>query len=237
MTAIFTTDEIDRLQSRKLDPPRGWEITFRSSNAGLQHQLYINGALADVSDTAEQRAFYLPDDACPREVAITAVQPLYRHADISNLLPFAVGKPGWVYSASVIRSIAHHAGDRIALHTDHTTGQLDSEPLLTRELWPAWAPRWVWGESLFGAGGFGFGGIGAPGMGKGALGAGMFGMDADLICIHAALSEPGEHQVVLRTLAEDGATLIARLNTLPPRLRPRRRPRYPQWNTTSKTTP
>jgi hypothetical protein len=204
MTATFITDNIDRLQSRELDWPRGWQITFRSGNVGLHHQLYVNGVLADVSDTTDQRSFFLPADACPREAAIAAVDSAHRQADMSDRLPASLRKPPWVYSTFAVRSIAHHVGDCVSLHTDHAIGQLDQEPLIKREIWPAWAPRWAWGESPFALGGFGFDGAGAPGLGKGAFGAGSFGMDEELISMRTALSEDGRHNLVLRTVARDG---------------------------------
>ena len=207
MTATFITDSIDRLQSAKLDPPRGWEVTFRSSNTGLHHQLYVNGQLADVTDTAEQRTFCLPADTSPMEVAIAAVDRLNRETDMSDRLPPPLRNPGWVYSSSVVQSVSHRIGDRLSCHKDHTTGQVDPQPLMVREIWPAWVPRWAWGEIAFGAGGFGYGGTGAPGLGKGAFGAGPFGMNADVLHIYAPLSEEGNHQIVLRTVAQDGRSV------------------------------
>ncbi len=209
MTAIFTTDNIDCLRSIKLDAPRGWKITFRSGNTGLHHQLYVNGCLSDFTDTPEQRRFLLPADSGPREIAITAVDAICRGVDMSDRLPATLNSPGWVYSTLVIRSIRHHIGERVSLHTDHATGQLDAHALMVREIWPACMPRWAWGESPFGDDGFGYGGIGAPGLGKGAFGAGSFGMDADIIPMKAVLKDEGDHQIVLRTIAQDGRSTDA----------------------------
>ncbi|MHC4981549.1 MAG: hypothetical protein ACYTF6_00060 [Planctomycetota bacterium] len=209
MTTTFTTDNIDRLQSIELDWPRGWKITFRSGNSGLHHQLYVNGQLADFSDTTEQRDFFVPADFTPRQIIIAAVDSLHRDVDMSDRLPASLRAPGWVYSASVVRSIAHRSGERLTLHTDRATGQLDQTPLLAREIWPAWTPRWAWGESPFGVGGFGFGGVGAPGLGKGAFGAGLFGVGSDTIAVRAPLNEEGQHQIVLRTVAQDGRSADA----------------------------
>ncbi len=204
MTAALTIDNIDRLRTNDLDPPRGWEVVFRSLNAGMHHQLYVNGRLADWTDTPEQRRFLLAGAHAPREICVAAVAAEDRAADLSDQLPEGVRNTGWVYRASVVRFIGHAAADRVALHTDHATGELDPEPLVVREIWPAWAPRWAWGESAFGLGGFGYGGVGAPGLGKGAFGAASFGMDADLIHLAAELAEDGTHTLVLRTLASDG---------------------------------
>jgi len=204
MTATFITENIDCLLSAKLDWPRGWEITFRSGNSGLHHQLYVNGHLADVTDTTEQRRFFLPVDTSPREIAVVAVDSLHRKVDMSDQLPAAIRRPQWAYSASVVRSVAHNVGDRLSLHTDYATGQLDPQPLMVREIWPAWAPHWAWGEIAFGLGGFGFDGLRAPGLGKGAFGAASFGMDADTIPVYAALGEEGNHKIILRTITRDG---------------------------------
>jgi hypothetical protein len=208
MTAAFTTDNIDRLQAVPLDPPRGWEVRFRSANAGLHHQLYVNGRLADFTDSPRQRTFLLPEQPAPARLCVAAVAAAERRTDFARWLP-AEAVPPWVFRADVIQDLKHPPGTRVELLTDHASGELDEAPLAVRDLWPASSPRWGFGESAFARGGFGYGGVGAPGLGRGAFGAGPFGMNAETVRLAAALAEPGTHRVVLRTVAPDGRTADA----------------------------
>ena len=207
MTAAFTTDNIDRLQAMPLDRPRGWEVRFRSGNAGLHHQLYVNGRLADFTDTPQQRAFILPEQPAPAALCVAAVAAAKRRTDFGALLPGDA--PAWVYCAEIVQNLAHPAGSRVELLTDHATGELDETPAAVRDLWPASSPRWGFGESAFARGGFGYGGVGAPGLGRGAFGAGPFGMNAETVPLTTALAEPGTHEIALRTVSPDGRTVDA----------------------------
>ncbi len=205
MSEKLITDGIDALQAIPLkDAPNVWEITFRSNNAGMHHQLYCNGELSDWTDTADERSFLFDTDVAPSEVVIAAVDGKNRTLDLSDLLTIAVRQPGWVYRTSPVRSIAHSRGTRIMLLGDRATGQMDDTPLVVRETWPQWALRWAWGEDAFGQGGFGYDGAYAPGLGKGALGGGYFGFDAEVIPLSVSLGEEGTHQLVLRVSTPDG---------------------------------
>jgi len=199
------------LQAIPLEAFRGWQITFRSTNAGMCHQLYVNGSLADWTDTIGQRRFLLDADTSVREIAIVAVDSAHRTTDLSQNLPPKLLQSGWVYRASVVRAIGMSRRCRVALFEDHATGQLSSSPTLVREVWPECAARWAWGEDAFGRGGFGYDGTFAPGLGKGAMGAGAFGMDTDLIMIEAPLQEEGSHQTILKTLTDDGQVAEAEI--------------------------
>ncbi len=204
MTATFTTDNIDRLQATPLAGPGGWEITFHSLNDGLCHQLYINGRLADWTDTPTQRHFAIDGEIDPLEVVVAAVDPAQRAADMADLLPSTVGSPTWRYTAAALQDIQHRPGDSVVLMGDGATGQGPDEQLAARPIWPDWAPRWAFGEDAFGMGGFGYDGQGAPGFGMGLFGVGMFGFGVEAITIDATLPQQGTHEIVLRTLAADG---------------------------------
>jgi len=204
MTASLTTDNIDRLQATPLGGAGGWQITFHSLNEGLCHQLYVNGSLADWTDTPTQRHFAIDSELSPLEVVVAAVEPSSRTVDMSELLPAGVGTPSWRYTATALRDIGHRPGDSLAVMGDGATGQGVSQLLASREIWPQWAPRWAFGEDVFGLGGFGYDGYRAPGLGMGVFGVGPFGVGVDKITIEALLPEEGTHQIVLRTLAADG---------------------------------
>ena len=206
MTAL-TTDNIDRLAATPLTWPGGmggWEITFHSLNAGLCHQLYLNGRLADWTDTPAQRHFTIDGEVDPLEVAVAAVAPDDRATDLAELLPAGVGEPTWRYTATAVRHIRHRPGDSVAVMGDGATGQGPSQQLAALPIWPDWAPRWAFGEDAFGEGGFGYDGRRAPGLGMGLFGVGLFGLGVDGITIDAMLAEDGTHEIVLRTLAADG---------------------------------
>jgi len=204
MSVTFTTDNIDRLQAAALDPPRGWEITFRSANAGLHHQLYVNGELADFTDAADQRSFVVDPAGFHRELVVAAVDRDNRAVDLSNRLDSQAQRPPWIFRASVIRSADQQGGSLVAVLGDHTTGQIDPLALAERKLRPEWSPRWGFGDDPFGTGGLGYDAASAPGLGKGAFGAGAFGQDAEVLVVSAPLAEEGEHQIVLRVISESG---------------------------------
>lgn len=214
MIANFTTDNIDNLRAVPSDAPGRWKLTFRSGNDGLCHQLYVNGRLTDWTDTTEQRDFLVESPDGPPEVLIAAVHSEDRTVGFEQLLAPTTSSPDWTYRGSVVRSSAHCSRSSVQLFTDRATGQMDPSPRLTREIWPDWAPRWTWGEDLFGQGGFGYDGKAAPGFGKGSSGAGLFGIDTDVIALEAALLEEGTHQVLLRTVTPEGNHADADIQTV-----------------------
>lgn len=203
MTATLITTGIDQVLAEPL-PPGGWSIRFRSLNTGLHHQLYANGRLVDWTDIPTQRSFLLEDQVAPVAVRVAAVPADYREADLAEELPAEDRTPPWVHRARLVRSIASRPGDVVEILSDHATGQLSDTPLTDAEIWPAWAPRWAFGEDRFGEGGFGYDGAEAPGMGLGAFGAGPLGMGADLIDLAVPLQPEGTHQLVVRVRASDG---------------------------------
>lgn len=201
MTATLTTDNIDRLQAVEL-ASGGWTVTFESNNSGLHHQLYVNGSLADFSDTADQREFQLELANYPLQVAIAAVDSDHRTVDFSDLLG-QDGQTPWLYEVSLVKP-AYGQIDRIALMGDHATGVFDDEPLTTLDLQGDWEDEWGFGCDDFGFGGAGYAGSTAPGAGMGAFGVGQFGIDAHLLTMSVALPEAGAHQLRLRIISENG---------------------------------
>ena len=204
MTATFTTDNIDRLYATALEVPRGWRVTFRSANKGLHHQMYVNGRLADFTDSTDQRSFLLDAEGFAQQIIIAAVGPSRRSADMSARLPEKLREPAWTYKNSVLRVPELRTGGRVEVLGDHATGEIDTEPLLVRRLSPPWSPRWGFGDDIFGAGGMGYDGSCAVGIGKGAFGPGAFGIDAELTFISVPLEEEGSHQVILRVVSSAG---------------------------------
>ena len=205
MTATLITTGIDYVIG-EMGFDGVWLVRFRSTNAGLHHQLYINGRLSDWTDTPDHRRFFIDEPVvAPVSVCIAAVDAEYRMTDLSEQLPADDRDPSWVFRPQLVRSASGRSGDVVEVLGDHATGgDLSLAPLASADAWPVWIPRWQFGEDRFGQGGFGYDGNCAPGLGNGAFGAGMFGMNADLIALEAVLVEDGTHRIVLRSRAADG---------------------------------
>lgn len=197
----FTTDNIDSLAAVPLGWPGGWLVTFQSSNAGMCHQLYINGCLASWTDTQQERSFVLDAANCPRQIVVAAVEPASASRDFSSLLPAEAARPSWVYRRQIVRSRQLPPGSRVEFLDDHATGQLDDKPLASVEVWPEWGPAWSDGPWD----GYGFGGVGGTDSGSGAFGSGPFGVDQGVVVLQASLKEDGLHRVALRAVLPDGS--------------------------------
>lgn len=205
MSALIT-DNIDQLRLHALRRPLGWRITFRSRNDGMVHQLYVNGRLADATDTTTQRFFEVSAQTWPMELAVAAVAGEFRYEDHFSELPADVAEPGWVYRPGVLRHVQHRPGDRIAVVHDSAGGTMGEESTLTRELWPAGVPHWGWGRGGFGRGGFGVDADLSPGFGGGPFGFGPLGVDVENMNLSLPLNHEGPHEVELRVVAPDGQT-------------------------------
>jgi hypothetical protein len=205
MSDPFITQNIDDLRAHPLDGG-GYEITFRSTNEGLFHQLYVNGRLADWSESPAQRSFFLADLTVSSRVAILAVDREHLRTDFSSssACPDVLSPPPWLFRTAVVRGPSRGPGDRVALLGDHATGQIDTNPLLIRDLWPAWIDRFGWGQDAFGLPTFGYDSTGAVGFAMGAFGAGPFGLDGDALVLETTLEQEGIHQLVLRRIQPDG---------------------------------
>jgi len=204
MSDVFTTDNIDKVRARALGLPGGWEVTFSSTNDGLYHQLYVNGVLADFTDTPCQRSFVVDRECSAQELVIAAVDGENRAVDMSSRLEVQARNPAWIYRASVALGADLPRHGRIAILADHTTGQMDSTPLIERQARPDWCEWWGFGEDPFALGGMGYDAFHAPGAGNGAFGAGAFGVGARLLSLEAPLAEPGAQKVLLRLTSEKG---------------------------------
>lgn len=191
----FTTDNIDQIEASAGQSPGAWQVRFRSSNAGLCHQLYCNGVLADWTDSPDQRslAANLPDG--PRELCVAAVDPAQRASDYSAMLPPQVQSPGWLCRITFIRSIEYSAAARVAVYDDHAAGTIDPTPLLVEDIWPPDKTRWREDALLQPPSADGRNG---PGFGRGAFGGGQFGIDAEAMILRVALAEDGTHELRIR---------------------------------------
>lgn len=177
----FTADNIDQLAALPLENGRGWNITFQSGNAGMCHQLYVNGDLAQWTDDPGQRNFVVESADSPRQIAIAAVDADNRETDFSSLFQ----PPSWVQRISTARLPDYPDGARVLVLGKNASGQTNPFPLAWADYWPAWMVRQV------------------PGFGVGAFGA-VFGVDPDVLILSVPLATEGTHRLVLRTAYPDG---------------------------------
>ncbi|GAH00459.1 unnamed protein product, partial [marine sediment metagenome] len=115
MSPTLVTDNIDRLDARKLDPPRGWVVTFRSGNADSYHQMYVNGRLTDWTDTLSQRSFELDTESFPLEIVVAAVDRDHRADDLSDQLPSGLNQHAWFDQSTVVYRPEHQRETRIVV--------------------------------------------------------------------------------------------------------------------------
>ena len=201
----FTTDNMSSLAAVPLAWPGGWLVTFQSGNAGMCHQLYVNGSLASWTDTPQERSFVLDVATCQRQIAVAAVEPASVSQDFSALLPAEAGRPSWIYHRQIARSRELPPGSRVEILDDHATGRIDDQPLASVEVWPEWGPAWSNGPWD----GFGFGGVGGTDVGTGAFGTGPLGVDQGLVVLQVPIKEEGTHRVILRAVLPDGSQSTA----------------------------
>jgi hypothetical protein len=207
--------------SATLGPAGRGTVRFRSPHAGRCHQLYVNGRLAAWTDCPADRLFALGAGRCVRECTIVAVAQRDRATDLSDELGLVA--PGWVLRRGLTRRPDWPRNARLQLLGDDASGTFADGPLASVECWPAWAPRWAWGEDRFGRGAFGWDGAAAPGLGQGAFAAGLFGFDERIVLLRAALATPGTHRVRTRLVQPDGSQADGPVETVavqPPPLPP-----------------
>jgi hypothetical protein len=161
-------------------------VTWRSSNAGMLHQVYLNGSLAGVTVDAEQRR--LPVQAPGSFVSavratVIAVAAEGAHVDFADDLEQA-GTIGDRIRLTLLRSQTLPVGATVNVYFDGGTGQIDCIAPVNDSpipIWPCVQDKTGLGMGCFGVGDFGYEAAAAIGFGKGTFGRGEFGLDADSI--------------------------------------------------------
>jgi hypothetical protein len=187
-------------------------VRFRSPHQGRFHQLYANGRLVAWTDSPDERAFVLAASHADRQCTVAAVAETDRATDLAGEL--GLERPDWVVERCLTRTPAWPRDAQLELHGDGGSGTFLADPLTRADAWPAWVPRWAWGEDRFARGAFGWDGSAAPGLGEGAFGAGLFGFDERTVTLRAPLVAPGSHQVKIRLLTDDGAVADGPIETV-----------------------
>ncbi len=160
-------------------------VTWRSSHAGMLHQVYLNGRFAGATIDAEQRQLVVQPPGSFQSavrVEVVAVEPKDAHMDFADELdpPPAGGRVGSV----ILRSQTLPLGAASTCTSTTAPGQIDySKPLNASPIpvWPCPQDKAGFGMARFGTGDFGYDSAACVGFGKGSFADGPFGMDADTI--------------------------------------------------------
>jgi hypothetical protein len=161
-------------------------VTWRSSNAGLFHQVYVNGRFAGATIDAEQRRLVVQTPCsllAAVRVMVFAVQPAEAHIDFADELEPPEIDAGRVRLV-LLRSQTLPLGATANVYFDNGTGTIDyTEPLNARpiRIWPCPQDKAGFGAARFAEGDFGWDSAASVGLGIGAFGRGQFGLDADAI--------------------------------------------------------
>ncbi len=183
------------LRAWPLTDGRGYGVSFDSPHAGRYHQLYVNGQLADCTDTAEERQFVIDTGGRAIRVAVAAVAASDRYVDGSSDLPVE-SAANWQVTMEALRRIEHQPDETWSLmvtRPHQSPVAASGEPV-----WPAWTQRWALGEDAMGMGGFGWDGHYAPGVGLGHFGRGRLGFDVCSASLAASLTTSGQHVCFIR---------------------------------------
>lgn len=160
-------------------------VTWRSSNAGMLHQAYLNGCLAGVTLDAQQRQLVVQAPGSSQSavrVEVVAVEPGDAQTDFADELD--PPPTGGRVRLSILRSQALPLGGTANVYFDNGSGPIDHDIPLNPTpiaIWPCSQDKAGFGTAQFGEGDFGYDSAACVGFGKGSFGSGEFGMDADTI--------------------------------------------------------
>ena len=159
-------------------------VTWRSSHAGMFHQVYLNGRFAGATLDTEQRRLVVQVPGSFQSairVTVIAVSPADAHVDFAADIEQATVCSGRV-RLTLLRSQTLPLGATANIYHDSGTGQIDyAEPvnLVPIPVWPCVQDKAGFGMAQFATGDFGYDSAASFGFGRGALGHGQFGLDAD----------------------------------------------------------
>ncbi len=188
-------------------------VTWRSSHAGMLHQVYLNGRLAGATVDAEQRQLVVPAPAsfqAPVRVEVVAVEAKDAHLDLADELdpPPTCGR----VRLSILRSQDLPVGARANVYCDHGTGQIDydtPQDATPISIWPHPQDKAGFGMEQFGVNDFGYDSAACVGFGKGSFGNGQFGMDADTVEWISPSLPLGRYRFAVKILDEHGNESVA----------------------------
>lgn len=161
-------------------------VTWHSSQAGMLHQVYVNGQFAGVTIDAEQRKLVVPVPTSSQSavrVEVVAVEPKEAHVDFAKLIELSPARGGRVRLV-LLRSQTLPVEAKANIYFDSGTGEISyAQPvnIAPVPIWPCRQDKAGFGMAQFAIGDFGYDAAAAAGFGKGSFGNGQFGLDADTI--------------------------------------------------------
>jgi hypothetical protein len=161
-------------------------VTWRSSNVGMLHQVYLDGRLAGATIDVEQRRIPVQVSGSllsAARVVVIAVESQEAHVDFAGEVEQA-GAAGDRIRLTVLRSQTLPADAAVNVYYDGGVGQIDYVTPLNDSpipIWPCAQDKAGLGLGCFGEGDFGYEAAATVGFGKGTFGRGEFGLDADLM--------------------------------------------------------
>jgi hypothetical protein len=161
-------------------------VTWRSSQAGMFHQVYVDGRFAGSTIDAQQRQLVAHTPSSFRSavrVEVLAVAAAEAHIDFTGRLESPAAGSGRV-KLTLLRRQTLPAEAKANIYFDNGTGEIDyTQPLNTSPIpiWPCPQDKAGFGLARFGAGDFGYESAASVGFGKGSFGHGQLGLDADTL--------------------------------------------------------
>jgi hypothetical protein len=189
-------------------------VTWRSSNAGLLHHVYVNARFAGATIDAEERCLpvQLPGSfLSATRVTVIAVDSRDAHVDVANELEQAQAV-GDRIRLTLLRSQTLPLGAMINIYFDGGAGEIDYTVPLNGSpipVWPCVQDKAGFGTACFGASDFGYDSAAAVGFAKGLFGSGEFGLDADAIEWIGPPLPAGQHRFGVKVADESGAESLA----------------------------
>ena len=180
-------------------------LQWWSSETDKLFQAYINGRLAGVTVTEEQRVLLVSHDHNhPATIEIVAVTPTEKDIDHAEELSGFTEDDGSHVMLSWPRLGVLPMGSEARIFWNSGEGEIDYDnPVATQTVWPDPAEKWGWGMDGFGEIGFGYGG-GSIGMGQGVFGVGEFGFDAEMMTYESASLPLGTYEFCVRLADKKG---------------------------------
>jgi hypothetical protein len=184
-------------------------VTWRSSQTGMFHQVYLNGQFAGATVDAEQRRLVVQTPGSFKSavrVTVTAVTAADAHIDFSSSLEQAVVRSGRV-RLRLLRSQTLPFGATANIYGDNGAGEIDYTlpvNIAPIPIWPCTQDKAGFGMAQFAASDFGYDSAASIGFGKGALGRDQFGLDAEPIEWVSPALPLGEYRFAVRIADTSG---------------------------------
>ena len=177
-------------------------------------QVYVNGALAAVSESSEPRRLLVAVDPTTQAVIeVLAVDAVVRNNDFSNQLSGFNSQDGSRVQLVWQRQANDELDSIAVIFSDNGSGVIDYiAPLAQVALWDERAEKWGFGLGGFGNEVFGYSDSGGVGFGEGCFGEGEFGFDVKRLTYTTEPLALGAYKFGLRV--KDGAGHVNEAETV-----------------------